>query len=96
MLNPFWVWNTFPLIVAYWLLRRARLKGLRALPEGLFIGFTLGPLVLAHAAWIFDWNRTATGSSTSALMFIFLPIYALILGGMAYGIARLFTRREGV
>jgi hypothetical protein len=50
--------------------------------------------MFAHAAWAFDWGRTATGSSTSGLIFIFLPIYAVVLGGLAFGLLRLFIKRE--
>jgi ABC-type lipoprotein release transport system permease subunit len=33
-----------------------------------------------HAAWILDLGDTKTGSSTSGLMFVFLPIYAMLAG----------------
>jgi hypothetical protein len=93
-LNPFWVWNAIPVALGYALLRRARRRAFRVAPEIAFIVLSCGLLLFAHAAWAFDWGRTATGSSTSALIFIFLPIYAIVLGGLAFGLLRLFTRRE--
>jgi hypothetical protein len=93
-LNPFWIWNAIPVPLGYALLRRARRRSFRPAPEIAFIALSCGLLVFAHAAWAFDWGRTATGSSTSALIFIFLPIYAVALGGLAFGLLRLFTRRE--
>ena len=89
----FAVWNMIPVAIGYVLLRGARRKGLRTKPELAFIVASCGLLLFAHAAWMFDWGGTATGSSTSALIFIFLPIYASILGAIAWGVMRLFTRR---
>jgi len=43
-------------------------------------------VALAHLAWTFDWGGTATGSSTSALMFIFLPPWSIVFGVVAAGI----------
>ena len=93
-LNPFWIWNVIPVALAYALLHRARRRAFRAAPEVAFIVLCCGPLLYAHAAWLFDWGHTATGSSTSGLIFIFLPIYAVLLGGLGFGVFRLFTRRE--
>jgi hypothetical protein len=45
---------------------------------------SLGLLLFGHLAWYFDWQGTKTGSSTSGLIFIFLPLYAVILGGIGY------------
>lgn len=93
-LNPFWVWNAIPVALGYALLLRAQRRAFRPAPEIAFIVLSCGLLLVGHVAWAFDWGRTATGSSTSALIFIFLPIYALLLGGLAFGVLRLFTRRE--
>jgi hypothetical protein len=40
---------------------------------------------LGHLAWRLDWDGAQTGSSTSALMLLFLPFWALLLGGLAAG-----------
>lgn len=91
--NPFWVWNVVPVVVGYALLRRARRKAFRVVPEWAFIAVSCGLSLIAHAAWVFDWGRMASGSSTGGLVFVFLPIYALVAGSLAFGVARLLTRR---
>ena len=79
--NPFTVWNLVPLVVA------AAVKYC-ALPTSLAaIGFALltcTVVVVAHLAWLFDWGSTATGSSTAGLMFVTLPVLALLAGGVGW------------
>lgn len=94
--NPFWIWNVVPVVVGYALLRRARRRAFQVAPELAFIAVSCGLSLVTHAAWVFDWGRMATGSSTGGLVFIFLPIFALFAGSLAFGIARLFTRRVAV
>ncbi|TCK18561.1 hypothetical protein DFR30_1840 [Thiogranum longum] len=51
------------------------------------VGFLVGSMALSgyiHLAWIFDWGESRTGSSTAGLIFIFIPIYVLISGGIGY------------
>lgn len=79
-MNPFWIWNALPVVLGYVLLCRAQRKDLRVIPELVFIIAAWGLVLLTHTAWMFDWRGPATGSSTSALVFIFLPVYAIILG----------------
>lgn len=42
-----------------------------------------------HIVMYFDIGKSATGSSTSALAFIFIPIYAVAFGGIVYFISKL-------
>ena len=42
-------------------------------------------------AWFFNWNDIKTGSSTAGLIFIFIPIYSLISGGIGYLIGRVIA-----
>src|SRR3972149_438773 len=85
-LNPFAIWNASPLLISYFLYSR----GLTLNSRPVIIGFafytiiSLGLLLFGHLAWYFDWQGTKTGSSTSGLIFIFLPLYAVILGGIGY------------
>jgi len=82
LFNPFIIWTALPLYIAYFRLRAAiqlqsRLKYVGFLEFSLVsIGFSL----FYHLPWFFDWWGTKTSSSTSALIFIFLPVYAVILG----------------
>lgn len=84
--NPFALWNASPLLISYYLVS----KGIRINSKPVLIGFvfytiaSLGLLLFGHFAWYFDWQGTKTGSSTSGLIFIFLPVYAVILGGVGY------------
>ena len=93
--NPFWIWNCVPVAISYLLLRRARQKVIYPLPEIAFFVIACGAVLFGHAAWIYDWGGTATGSSTAGLMFLMLPVYATVLGGAAFGLAFLFTGRSG-
>ena len=42
-----------------------------------------------HIVMYFDIGKSATGSSTSALALIFIPIYAVAFGGIVYLISKL-------
>lgn len=92
----FTVWNLLPLAVASVVLRsagRARAAGLapspsRA-PELALVGTVAIVVGGAHVAWMFDWRGTATGSSTAALLFVVLPLLALMAGAAAWVAARL-------
>lgn len=100
-LNPFILWNWLPIAAAYFLAERLR-QGKRqngvtppARRIGGVIGFALpatGLVVFTHLAWLYDWWATKTSSSTSALIFIFIPFYAMLLGGVGYGIGWLLGR----
>jgi len=79
-LNPFWVWNAAPLGLAGLALWRGSGR-IRAVAP-VFALVVMVPIVYIHLAWLMDWDRIKTGSSTSGLIFIFLPIYAAILGAV--------------
>jgi len=96
--NPFTVWNLVPLAVVAVGQHRASRSSLAA------IGFTIvtcAIVAVAHLAWLFDWGGTATGSSTAGLMFVTLPIVALLVGsvgwlaGWAIGRALSWRVRQG-
>jgi len=92
--NPFWIWNCVPIVVSYVLLSRARNSATNPLPEIAFFLIACGIVLFAHAAWHLDLDGMATGSSTSGLTFVVLPVYACVLGGAAYGLAVLFGSRR--
>jgi hypothetical protein len=93
----FEAWNFLPVVSGYFaLLGGIRMRGpLSVAVITTSIVATVVPTIF-HLAWLFDWGRTATGSSTSALAFIFVPIWAFILAAMmaivAWGIAHLLQR----
>jgi hypothetical protein len=77
------LWNCLPvalgLVVAGRLRHRARAPG----PIGAAVGFLIGSLglsLIGHAAWQLDLGGTATASSTSGLLLIILPLYAVAAG----------------
>ena len=85
--NPFWLWNAAPVIAGLFFAELARRSGSSTLPPDAFLLFATVPLVLLHYAWLVDWNETATGSSTSGLIFLFAPVYASVLGAIGFGLA---------
>jgi hypothetical protein len=89
----FWIWNCLPVAVSYILLSKARQKGVNPLPEIAFFVVACGVVLLAHAMWLHEGRSVAVGSSTSGLMFVTLPIYAIVLGAAAFGFVMLFRVR---
>jgi hypothetical protein len=95
--NFFTVWNCLPVVLGYVaLLGGIQMRGPHSV--AVITGAMVATLFSAifHLAWLFDWGRTATGSSTSALAFIFVPIWAFILAAVmaivAWGIAYIVQR----
>jgi hypothetical protein len=97
--NPFTVWNILPLLLAWFMVRRAagRSPQHRSPQEGragAAAAFTLAVVAVvgtAHLAWVFDWHGTATGSSTAALIFVVLPVLAVLAGALAWAVVKLAT-----
>lgn len=85
--NPFSAWNiTPPAAAIFILLFKGKTDEVQAAPgRYAAYGFALGTVLVdatAHAAWLFDWRSTATGSSTSGLIFVVLPFLAFFAGCM--------------
>jgi hypothetical protein len=93
-LNPFVVWNALPFGLGFGFVRQAE-RGNR--PLGAAVGFSIGAgglSLLFHCAWLFDWGGTASGSSTSGIAFLFLPVFALVPGAIGRAIGRGLDRRR--
>ncbi|MEW6364492.1 MAG: hypothetical protein AB1714_07620 [Acidobacteriota bacterium] len=97
--SGFTVWNALPVVLGFGVLMLG-LRSRRAITVGC-IAFAISATLLValfHLAWLFDWGGTATGSSTSALAFIFVPIWACLFAGIigvaAWGISRVVCRRR--
>jgi hypothetical protein len=96
--SAFTIWNALPVAIGFgvlWIGLRSR----GATAAGC-IAFAVSVTVLValfHLAWLFDWGSIATGSSTSALAFIFVPfwviVFAAIIGLVAWGVGRVVLRR---
>jgi hypothetical protein len=46
-----------------------------------------------HLAWLIDYKKMATGSSTAGLIFIFIPFFGVFGGTVCAGLTFLFGRR---
>ena len=96
--NWFTLWNLTPVAASY-LLHYIALRNNSSVMRVGSIGFAFGCIGLSlfiHAAWLFDWGGTATGSSTAGLIFIFIPPFSLISGGIGFiigGIIARFTKK---
>jgi PPE-repeat protein len=88
-------WNLMPLAVATATILRGTAVKRPASSAVAFAGVTTLMIALTHAAWIFDWGGTQTGSSTSGLIFLFSPIYSILLGTVAWAVTRGIERLGG-
>ena len=95
-IHIFMVWNCIPLILAALFVRfavREVTSPRRPLKHAsvVFVMLTAGMTWIGHEVWLNDWNQTASGSSTSALMFLFLPIWTILLATGGAVITWLFS-----
>lgn len=82
--SGFEAWNALPEVVSFGVLVAGLRFGLAAIVAcTVFAASATLFMVLFHLAWLFDWSGTATGSSTSALAFIFAPLWAFIVASIA-------------
>lgn len=80
------LWVLSPLIVIYARVVMAGKSGKKrhiTASKG-FLFFVLPLMWFIHIQWYFDINGTATGSSTSALVFAVLPVYSFLFGAVGY------------
>jgi len=80
----FWSW--LPLVLSFLVWIYATNRQSRQKMYGAY-GFLLCSIVFSyfyHFAWYFDWNGTRSSGSTTSLVFVFAPIYAVILGVVGY------------
>ncbi|TLM63959.1 MAG: hypothetical protein FDZ69_12045 [Deltaproteobacteria bacterium] len=93
LLNPLILWTALPIYIGYSTLAKSwRIGSIRKACQGYgFLTVSLGFSYFYHFAWFFDWGGTKTGCSTSAIIFIWFPIYAVILGGIGYLVGSVVT-----
>ncbi|MDB6135834.1 MAG: hypothetical protein JWM59_4077 [Verrucomicrobiales bacterium] len=91
------LWNALPVGMGFGALQ-AGLSSRRAMAAGC-IAFAVSITLLValfHLAWLFDWGGTATGSSTSAVAFMFVPLWAVLFAGIiglvAWGVGKAVWR----
>lgn len=90
--SGFMIWNILPILISS--VTFILLKGYRASSNS-FLHMTFAILLLhglLHGVMFFDFNNVRTGSSTSALSYIFIPIYSLGFGAITYFMSKLSKR----
>jgi hypothetical protein len=90
----YWIalWNLLPLFAAGTAIRRGIGVGDISAAAFVFAFVTALAVAFVHLAWVFDWGGTQTGSSTAGLIFLFSPVYALLLGGFGWSVAKMAKR----
>lgn len=89
------LWNLLPLVPAGLAVFRGTGAGRTTWSAVVFAGLTTFAIALIHAAWVFDWGGTQTGSSTAGLIFLFSPIYSIFLGTCGWAVAKVVGRSTG-
>jgi hypothetical protein len=84
----FAAWNALPMLAGLGMLLIGHRRR-TAMPWGRMAFAAVATLFMVwfHLSWLFDWGGARTGSSTSALAFIFMPLWALIIGAIAGALA---------
>lgn len=84
--NPLIFWVCLPLYIGYFIINGFWKKGSVTQLRKAY-GFLIPSIAFSyfyHFAWFFDWGQIKTGDSTSALIFIWFPVYAVVLGFIGY------------
>ena len=96
-INYFAAFQLLPIIVFY-LFQRSIFKNISNVAIRLCYIFAILILLafplMAQLSWHFDINGSATRSSTSGLLFVFLPIYATLPGLLPCTIAAYLKQRQ--
>lgn len=96
-INIFSVYQLLPILTFYFFQVKVFNKGRGLLLKVCYILTILILLVfplLAQVSWYFDINRMATKSSTSGLLFVYLPIYAILPGVLPGIVASIFKSKN--
>jgi len=84
----FALWNITPIAFIAIVFNKTDFKGVLSSSE---FHLVLGTIILHiyfHCMMYFDIGKAATGSSTSALGYIFFPIYSIVFGGLIYFLSK--------
>lgn len=94
------IWNCLPVAAAFFILVWGlHGRAARVVATIVFSLVVLSMEGLIHLAWEFNWGKVKTGSSTSGLVFLFVPLWAILFGSVAaaigYGLATLINKLRG-
>lgn len=87
-----WLWNAGPVLGATLVCLFGSLPKRRPSTSAAFLLGTAGVTVAFHLAWLVDLQGFQTGSSTSGLIFIFVPFSAVGAGTVCAALAFAFGR----
>lgn len=97
--NYFALYQLLPIAVFY-VFQLTVLKKINRSDTAAFICYILAVLILlvfpliAQIMWYFDINNLASKSSTSGLLFVWLPIYAVLPGIIICSLAWIISRKS--
>jgi len=96
IVNPIFIWTSLPIFIGYSIVAKAwRTKSKKKLWEGYnFLILSLGFSYYYHLTWYFDVDGAKTGSSTTALIFLWAPIWATLFGFIGYFIGSFVEDEE--
>lgn len=86
------LWNLLPLVLAGLAVLRGAGVGHTSWSAVAFAGVATLAIALTHIGWVFDWGSTQTGSSTAGLIFLFSPIYSILLGTFGWAVVKVVER----
>ena len=89
--NLFVLWNIAPIIFIAIVFNKSDFKGILGSSIFHMILGTISLHIYFHSIMYFDIGKAATGSSTSALAYIFFPIYSICFGGLIYLLSKIMN-----
>jgi hypothetical protein len=84
----FVLWNLAPCFLGYIIINQLEAT---STPIGFVVGI-LAFTIFIHSSWMLDVAGFQTGSSTSALVFIFAPVYSVLLGLIGAGVGVVISK----
>lgn len=90
--NLFVLWNITPIVFIAIVFNKADFKDILSSSKFHMVLGTVFMHIYFHSVMYFDIGKAATGSSTSALGYIFFPIYSISFGGAIYFLSKSVKR----